>query len=262
MSYILDALRRADAERSRGAVPGLHAQNIPVDATPAPRSAVPLTWIVGAVVVVIAAGGLALAFGPWRAPAIGPAPTPEARIAPAPELAPVARGNAQSPLAQGELPPPQPGSIDPGARPIEPPVGRGQPLPAYPPQQTAARASPPAPVPRPAARVATLEPKVAKLPPAEHYGAPIPRSAAPAPVPARAATIPNINDLPPNVRATLPRLAVGGAIYSETPSARMVILNGQVFHEGDKPATDTVLEQIRLKSAVLDFRGQRYEVSF
>ena len=31
MSYILDALRRADAERSRGAVPGLHAQGVPTD---------------------------------------------------------------------------------------------------------------------------------------------------------------------------------------------------------------------------------------
>ena len=76
------------------------------------------------------------------------------------------------------------------------------------------------------------------------------------------AAILNINALPPDVRAQLPRLAVGGAIYSEVPSARMVILNGQVFHEGDKPAADTVLEQIRLKSAVLNFRGQRYEVSF
>jgi len=64
------------------------------------------------------------------------------------------------------------------------------------------------------------------------------------------------------VRSQLPRLAVGGAIYSETPSARMVILNGQVWHEGEKPAADTVLEQIRLKSAVLNFRGQRYEVAF
>nr|MDP9126626.1 general secretion pathway protein GspB [Pseudomonadota bacterium] len=99
---------------------------------------------------------------------------------------------------------------------------------------------------------------------AEHYGSPIvaASTSAAAPAPARSNAVPNINDLPPNVRATLPRLSVGGAIYSETPSARMVILNGQVFHEGDKPATDTVLEQIRLKSAVLNFRGQRYEVSF
>jgi general secretion pathway protein B len=74
--------------------------------------------------------------------------------------------------------------------------------------------------------------------------------------------VPNINDLPPATRAGLPRLAVGGAIYSASPADRMVILNGQVFHEGDKPAADTVLEQIRLKSAVLNFRGQRYEITF
>jgi general secretion pathway protein B len=111
--------------------------------------------------------------------------------------------------------------------------------------------------------MATLAPKAGTpaataRPPVEHYGAPVPA----APAPSRSNAVTNINDLPPDVRSQLPRLAVGGAIYSETPSARMVILNGQVWHEGDKPAADTVLEQIRLKSAVLNFRGQRYEVSF
>jgi general secretion pathway protein B len=48
MSYILDALRRADAERSRGAVPGLHAQNIPTDDEPAARNYNPLIWAAGA----------------------------------------------------------------------------------------------------------------------------------------------------------------------------------------------------------------------
>ena len=74
--------------------------------------------------------------------------------------------------------------------------------------------------------------------------------------------IPKFSDLPPAVQARMPHLAVGGAIYSESPSARMVILNGQVLHEGDKPAADTVLEQIRLKSAVLNTGGQRYELTF
>ena len=141
------------------------------------------------------------------------------------------------------------------------------------------QAYPPPALPRPpardtgaeraaAGRVATLEPRAPSRSPAppqaEHYGAPLATTPAPAPAPATARpnAVPNINDLPPNVRATLPHLAVGGAIYSETPSARMVILNGQVFHEGEKPAADTVLEQIRLKSAILNFRGQRYEVSF
>jgi general secretion pathway protein B len=144
-------------------------------------------------------------------------------------------------------------------------MGRAAPPSPYPPVAQQRPATPPG-------RVARLEPRVdarppapaasPAQPPAEHYGAPIAAASAPAAAPVRSNAVSNINDLPPNVRSTLPRLAVGGAIYSETPSARMVILNGQVFHEGDKPAADTVLEQIRLKSAVLNFRGQRYEVSF
>jgi general secretion pathway protein B len=192
------------------------------------------------------------------------------------------RDAAPAQLAQGELASPQPGAIDPGARPVEAPLGRGNPVPtadtrapqAYPPtatQRPPERDSRDALADRGAAgRVGVLEPRAdvrATLqtstnapPPVEHYGAPVDPAAAPAP--ARANAVANINDLPPNVRSQLPRLAVGGAIYSETPSARMVILNGQVFHEGDKPAADTVLEQIRLKSAVLNYRGQRYEIAF
>jgi general secretion pathway protein B len=259
MSYILDALRRADAERTRGAVPGLHAQNAPADAEPAARNFSPLIWGAGAAGVLLVAVVVVIVFGPWRA-------QPDAKVAagplaPAPELAPprdgavpAATGPAPVP---GELAPARPGALDPGSRPIEPPPGRerayppdaGQP----PPQRLPAREAAPA-------RVATLEPRAAapSQPAVEHYGPPV----APSAPLAKPAAIPGINDLPADVRAQLPRLAVGGAIYSETPSARMVILNGQVFHEGDKPAADTVLEQIRLKSAVFNFRGQRYEVAF
>jgi len=273
MSYILDALRRADAERSRGVVPGLHAQSLPRDAEPAARNYAPLLWVAGSAGVLLAAGVAVLLWAPWRA-----APAPEARATLAPPPAPTLAARDSGPVqpAQGELPPPQPGAIEPAARPVEPPL-RGE-APTTSAQERAAQAYPPrATEPRDtvaqraaAGRVATLQPRadtrapaVAPVPapaqpPVEHYGAPV--KTAPAPAPNAAA--PNINALPPDVRAQLPHLAVGGAIYSETPSARMVILNGQVFHEGDKPAADTVLELIRLKSAVLNFRGQRYEISF
>ena len=279
MSYILDALRRADAERSRGVVPGLHAQSLPGDTEPAARNYSPLVWAAGGAGALLAAGVAVLLWAPWRA-----APAPDARVAlaPAPELAPTARDNAPAQPAQGELPPPQPGAIDPGARPIEPPMGRGN-SPAMAADARSPQAYPPPPAaPRPptrdaretladrtaAGRVATLQPRSATpsptpaptpaQPPVEHYGAPV----AAVPAPASGTAVANINALPADVRAQLPRLAVGGAIYSDTPSARMVILNGQVFHEGEKPTADTVLEQIRLKSAVLNFRGQRYEISF
>ena len=283
MSYILDALRRADAERSRGAVPGLHAQSLPTDSEPAARNYAPLAWAAGAAGVLLAAGVGVLLWAPWKS--TNPAPLPDARaaLAPAPEFAPGPHDNAPAQPARGELPPPQPGTIEPGARPIEPPLGRGNPPPmtgnpqlppAYPPVVPRTPARDTLGDRAAAGRVGTLEPRAEARPPApsptpapvpaaptvEHYGAPV--APVPAPAPARPAAVTNIKDLPPDVRAQLPRLAVGGAIYSETPSDRMVILNGQVFHEGDKPAADTVLEQIRLKSAVLNFRGQRYEISY
>lgn len=47
MSYVLDALKRADAERERGAVPGLHAQPVPLLPTDAdaPRAGLPWLWL-------------------------------------------------------------------------------------------------------------------------------------------------------------------------------------------------------------------------
>ncbi len=56
MSYILDALKRAEAERQRGAVPGLHAQQL----SPSVGKDVPVIklqwwWIVGSVLLTLCA---------------------------------------------------------------------------------------------------------------------------------------------------------------------------------------------------------------
>ncbi|MEP7300699.1 MAG: hypothetical protein ABI699_04160, partial [Caldimonas sp.] len=95
MSYILDALRRADAERERGEVPGLHTQQfgaLPGDDEPPRRP-----WLlIGTIVLLVVALGGALAwnfFGPSEpsarrpsAAAVTPAPLPVA-IAPPPAVA-------------------------------------------------------------------------------------------------------------------------------------------------------------------------------
>jgi general secretion pathway protein B len=74
--------------------------------------------------------------------------------------------------------------------------------------------------------------------------------------------LPHLADLPEAVRKDLPALTVGGAMHSATPAQRMLVLNGQVLHEGDSPLAGLQLEEIRLKSAVLNFRGQRFELPF
>jgi general secretion pathway protein B len=68
--------------------------------------------------------------------------------------------------------------------------------------------------------------------------------------------------LPDAVRQQLPALAFSGATYSANPLYRMVIVNGQVLHEGDTAALGVVLEKIEQQQAVLRFRGYRYAVGY
>jgi general secretion pathway protein B len=68
--------------------------------------------------------------------------------------------------------------------------------------------------------------------------------------------------LPESQRRLMPVLAIGGAIWSESATNRMLIVSGQLLHEGDSAAPGVVLEQIRAKSAVLRWKDLRYEVSF
>jgi general secretion pathway protein B len=51
-------------------------------------------------------------------------------------------------------------------------------------------------------------------------------------------------------------------MYSPKPADRLLILNGQVLHEGDKITPDLVLQQIRLKAAVLSYKNFRYSIAF
>ena len=67
-------------------------------------------------------------------------------------------------------------------------------------------------------------------------------------------------ELPADLRAQLPALTVGGSVYSPAAASRIVILNGQVFREGDQPVEGLTVEQIGLKSTVLVFKGVRFEL--
>lgn len=213
MSYILDALRRAEAdrERERGTVPGLHAQPTPDGA--APRDTATRRWLPWA------GGGLLLvagiAAGLWWAggtrEAAVPAPTP----APAPAPVPVA----------GTMPLPAPAT-----EPVTAPVV----------------------VAAPAASVSPYLPPVP--PPAALATPPAPRAAPPA-EPAR---LPLVSELPEAMRRELPRLALGGSVYSDDPRSRLVIINGEVLHEGARLGPDLVIEQIRPRELLLRFKGQAY----
>lgn len=76
MSYILDALKKADAERERGTVPGLHARQVaptPVRRTPTERKGAWLTLVAGLVLA-----GIAFVMLEERAPIAPVTPAPPA----------------------------------------------------------------------------------------------------------------------------------------------------------------------------------------
>ncbi|HEV7914391.1 MAG TPA: general secretion pathway protein GspB [Albitalea sp.] len=197
MSYILDALRRADAERERGTVPGLHAQTVPAGSSPeAARPGInPLVWM-GIGAAVVAAALLA-----WT---MSGSDAPPAVVVAAPPAAP---------------------------------------------------AAPPVPV--------TVSPAAPVLSPAPVVEAPPVALHKPAPAAAAAAErIYSIAELPENIRRGLPAMTIGGSIYSPTPASRFLIINGQIFHEGDKVATDLRLEEIKLKAAVLRYKTYRVGITY
>lgn len=110
MSYILDALVKADQERQRQGVPGLHTVQSGLSA----RDGAQRRWPVGVAGAMLAAGLLSLAWGRfWQGPAPVAALLPEpGRGAPMPRVpaappaaAPADRPLAPSPVASPSRPP-------------------------------------------------------------------------------------------------------------------------------------------------------------
>lgn len=135
MSYILDALRRAEAdrERERGQVPGLHSTAPVAGAAAAARPRRWLPWA-GAGLLLLAGIGA----GSWWAgaprdaalppppaatplPAV-PAPAPVAEAAPAPAAVPTAPVAAAPPASASPYLPPAPPPLPVAATPAPPPA--------------------------------------------------------------------------------------------------------------------------------------------
>ncbi len=201
MSLILDALRRADAQRERDPRRGIHAQPAQpadddeprfMDRLPVARRLLP--WAAALVLALAALVG-------WR----------EARQDP-------------RAWAQSQSLPPLPGSTGPrmAASAILPP-----------PAPAAAVPAPPAPS--------------AKAPPAR-----VTPAASQAPGPRAAASLP----------ADAPAMRISGSVYADSPGQRLLIVNGEVHGEGAEPVPGVRVEQIQRATAVLRYRGQRYEVGF
>jgi general secretion pathway protein B len=278
VSYVLDALKKADAQREleRGAVPGLHAQPMPAAGAGAEQRAggwQPWMW------TAVGAGAVLVGAFAWRLWSPGEASVPVAQ-APATVALPAAApasiaAPAPAPAATPAPVPATPVAAIPAPQPATPPAAVARPVPSQPtpsraaPEGEAARAVAPAPQVA-AAPAATPTPAPATAPVVRPPAAGTRAQGATPPV-AEAAThdagqpegrILSQRELPEEIRRELPPLVVGGSIYSESPANRFLILNGQVLHENDKLGPELTLEQIRLKLAVLRYKGYRFRITY
>jgi general secretion pathway protein B len=233
MSYILEALRRADEERERerGAVPSIYSQPeaLTSDEAKAPRQPRALLAVIAVLLLVLVgllAWQLMRADSPRAVSEASPvAVAPEPPVEPMPETGPPAQAMA----------PPQ------AARPVTPPT----------PQAT-----------MPISPVSPVAPVAPVRPPVQPRAQPPRPAPAPVPAPSADGRIYTASELPEDVRRELPKLVIGGAMYSDSPGNRMLIINSQIFHEGDKLTPDLLLQEIKLKSAVLKYKGYRYAVNY
>lgn len=235
MSYILDALRRAESQRALGKVPGLGAASAAPASSSSPianERAMPVAvWIAA-----VAAFTVLCAWFVWQFlwPSTTNAPTASVPVTVA-------------------LPPP---AVAVPSPPSGPPVDVQAAL-APPRQSTAPRfgTADAAPTARVPAASETVSPPTV-------VAAPAPPASASASAPAAATRVVGLNDLPPDVRQQLPALALSGSVYSETPSARLLVANGQLAREGDTVAPGVTLQQIQPRGAVVLFRGYRVLLPF
>jgi general secretion pathway protein B len=225
MSYILEALKKSQAERQLGNAPTIHA--LPIDVTPHPvaggrRDRLWLALAAGALLLA------AVALLTWRQqsqPVQALAVAVPAAVAPAP----VVQAAPAAPPAPAAVAKPAPAPVAPPAlaavaKPAPPPV-----KPAAPKKALVTEAVPPAPV----ALAAPAEEEVRLL-----------------------------RELPAEIQREVPPLAIGGYIYSKNPADRLLLIDKILRHEGETVGPGLTLEKLQRNGAVLNFRGYRYRVPY
>lgn len=235
MSYILDALRRAEADRQRGQVPNLGVAQLAAAAHGAapPRR---LKFVLTAVVVALAVGAAGW-LGWWRGATQPPLPPAEqAQAVPSSALPPVPASAAEPRWPQVVSAPPAVPAVSAG--------------PATPARSAQLPSLAPAPAPSPPA---------APAPAAALDAAPTLTTGVERPVATRPT---KLAELTPDQRRELPPLVVNGSVWSDSAASRFVILNGQVLREGDTVAPGLVLEKLLPKSAQLRWRGLWLELPY
>jgi general secretion pathway protein B len=244
MSFILDALKKAESERHLGELPGIHSQNqIPgLVVKNAGNSQGRRTMLAVAVsIVVLGAIGLV-----WLTLPSAPAPV-------ALTGTPAAPVQSAQPARPQAMPVPAPAAVQVAGVAAEPaPIA-----------VATALSTPPA-MPKPVVAVKKDKDPLAAMARSAAPSAvpPVSAAAKQAPVAVEPANVIALAQLPPALRGELPVLAIGGSIYSANPVDRMLLMDKRMLREGDEISPGLVLETILPKGANLRYKGYVFRITF
>ena len=229
MSYIYEALKRAEDENARGVAASTRVRRRPFFAT----SSRAWLWVLIGVLAANAAGLITLTLVRRSHPPSAPLTTTAEPVAQPAVSPPQGSGAADiTPSAPPAITTARPAIAH--TKPIVPPPAR--PAPAEP-RADSARATPTAVAPD----TLSLRPE-----------APAPIApVVPPPAIAPAAVTPG------PLAIDISKLHVQVVVYSEIPTERMVIIDGRRYAEGQKLDAETVVESITPNGAVVSRQGQR-----
>jgi general secretion pathway protein B len=225
MSYILDALRKAEAERRMGAASDASVAPIFDAAQSGPRIVRRSSRWLWPVLAAAAGALVAAVWLEWSTtapPPVRSVPTASTLPAPAP------------------APPPTP-TVAPAA-----PVVLHRPPPAIEPTAETVQAERPANVIHDGAA-----PAIAKQAPADRASPQQP-----------AASIATLRELPAEIQQQIPPLAISGYIYASNSADRSVLINQKLLREGDEVSPGLTLEKLLPKGMVLSYKGYRFRTGY
>jgi general secretion pathway protein B len=225
MSYILDAIRKSDLQRQRGAAPTLLTSHA---AAVAPRR--PATTFYLALALALLAAGIAIGWlRPWQA-------NPGAR-------------------SQNASPAGAPGA----AVPIAPFASAPEPVKKFEHETVAAKAAPaplPSPPSAPAASATAAPAPGMPAPQAAATGSATEKDNA-----VGEAKALNFADLPQAIQQEIPRLSISVHAYSSQPKNRLVTIDDRLLREGDSAGPGLKIEQITPDGLIFSYKGYRFRRS-
>ena len=250
MSYILDALKKADRERNLAKVPTLTTVHVPV-LTTGRRVGV---WAV--FLTFLAGGGVFL----WMM-----RPSPPA--APVPVAASRTDGGTIVPVRVAEPPPPAAPEPAAAAMPSSSPAP-GVPAPPVKSVGAGKRPAPPTVVERPPARSSAPRPPAPEAVPSEQtQAAPVavappmpPLPVRPEPVPSQGAARPGAPAPPADpamLRAALAKMTLDVFVYTDVEADRLVVINGRRYTKGQYVEGLYLIDNITPEGVALSYRGEQ-----